>query len=60
MSNPPDPFALTGNSADNAQKIIGLLPIEQRILAIAMAIIALPGGEMALRTGVFEASGKQS
>ena len=57
--NPPDPFALTGNPADNAQKIIGLLPIEQRILALAMAIIALPGGEMALRTAVFEASGKQ-
>ena len=56
MSNPPDPFALTGNPADNAQKIIGLLPIEQRILAVAMAIIALPGGEMALRTAVFEAS----
>ena len=56
MSNPPDPFALTGNPADNAQKIIGLLPIEQRILALAMAIIALPGGEMALRTAVFEAS----
>ena len=59
MSNPPDPFALTGNPADNAQKIIGLLPIEQRILAVAMAVIALPGGEMALRTAVFEASGKQ-
>ena len=59
MSSPPDPFALTGNPADNAQKIIGLLPIEQRILAIAMAIIALPGGEMALRTAVFEASGTQ-
>ena len=59
MSNPPDPFALTGNPADNAQKIIGLLPIEQRILAVAMAIIALPGGEMALRTAVFEASEKQ-
>ena len=58
MSNPPDPFALTGNPADNAQKIIGLLPIEQRILAVAMAIIALPGGEMALRTAVFEASGR--
>ena len=54
--NPPDPFALTGNPAANAQKIIGLLPIEQRILALAMAIIALPGGEMALRTAVFEAS----
>lgn len=60
----------------STQKIIGVLPLAQRItavtaaiaalgpdeegiLALAMAIIALPGGEMALRTAVFEASGKQ-
>ena len=58
MSNPPDPFALTGNPADNAQRIIGHLSIERQALVMAMAIIALPGGETALRTAVFEASGR--
>lgn len=59
MSSPPGPFALLGDPAVNAQQIIGLVPIEQRILALAMAIIALPGGETALRTAVFEVSGRQ-
>lgn len=54
--NPPDPFALVGNPADNAQRIIGHLPIEKQALVMAMAIIAISGGETALRTAVFEAS----
>ena len=37
---------------------VDLTQVVQPLPAVAMAIIALPSGEMALRTAVFEASGR--
>lgn len=49
--NPPDPYALTGNPSTIAAGILGPLSIEQRVQAVAMAIIAV-GGEAELRLAV--------